>query len=68
MNSAEELDNTHILITDRLEQWRHLSFALYWLFNPLTFKYTPIQPPESKKIGDSRGSVCSKSFTKVTLC
>lgn len=49
MNSAEELDNTHILITDRLEQWRHLSFALYWLFNPLTFKYTPIQPPESKK-------------------
>ncbi|RCK62677.1 Dipeptidyl aminopeptidase A [Candida viswanathii] len=48
-NSAEELDNTHILITDKLEQWRQLSFALYWLFNPLTFMYTPIQPPESKE-------------------
>ncbi|EMG48554.1 STE13 Dipeptidyl aminopeptidase A [Candida maltosa Xu316] len=51
-NPVEELDNFHILITDQLPQWRQSSFALYWLYNPLTMIYQPIQPPGNKDFWD----------------
>ncbi|KAI5954424.1 STE13 [Candida jiufengensis] len=46
--SIEELNNDHIIITDKLDQWRHSSFALYWIYNPILATYTPIQPPNTK--------------------
>lgn len=35
----------HLVVTDRVAQFRHLSFAVYWLFNALTNEFIPIQPP-----------------------
>ncbi|KAI5962486.1 STE13 [Candida pseudojiufengensis] len=43
--SIEELNNNHIIVSDKLAQWRHSTFALYWLYNPILATYTPIQPP-----------------------
>ncbi|EGV61753.1 Dipeptidyl aminopeptidase [Yamadazyma tenuis] len=34
----------HVLVTDSVRQWRHSSFALYWLYRPATDEYIPIQP------------------------
>lgn len=48
LQSIEDPDVAHIVITDTVQQWRHLSFALYWLFNPLVGTYIPIQPPQNK--------------------
>ena len=45
----DDPDNYHIVVTDKLEQWRSLSFALYWIYNPLTAQYIPIQPPQNLK-------------------
>lgn len=44
-NPIDQLNNIHLIKTDTLKQWRHLSFALYWLYNPQLSMYTPIQPP-----------------------
>lgn len=45
--SIKERDNYHIVVTDKLAQWRHLSFAIYWIYNTATGQYTPIQPPKN---------------------
>ncbi|CAH2353831.1 dipeptidyl aminopeptidase A [[Candida] railenensis] len=42
---VDQLDNWHILVTDSSVQWRHSSFALFWVFNPLKHEFIPIQPP-----------------------
>ncbi|KAK6456067.1 dipeptidyl peptidase IV N-terminal region-domain-containing protein [Scheffersomyces xylosifermentans] len=52
LNPAKRIDdfdkNFHIIVTDTLEQWRSSSFALYWLFNPVTAQFVPIQPPNNR--------------------
>lgn len=40
----EKTDNYHIVVTDRQEQWRQLSFAVYWKYSTVTGDFTPIQP------------------------
>lgn len=52
LNPARPVDqmttNFHMVMTDKVSQFRHLSFAIYWLFNPLTNDYSPIQPPSEQ--------------------
>lgn len=38
-------DIYHIVVTDKQDQWRHLSFSLFWLYNTATGDFKPIQPP-----------------------
>lgn len=45
-------DNVHIVVTDKQYQWRHLSFAIYWLFSPVSNSYTPIQPTKQEVLDD----------------
>lgn len=52
LQSIEDSEVVHIIITDTVHQWRHLSFALYWLFKPLVGTYTPIQPPRNNNKGN----------------
>ncbi|ODV68526.1 hypothetical protein HYPBUDRAFT_151959 [Hyphopichia burtonii NRRL Y-1933] len=47
-------DNYHILVTDKLPQWRHLTFAIYWLYNSQTNVHIPIQPPASEILKDEK--------------
>ncbi|CAI5755797.1 unnamed protein product [Candida verbasci] len=47
--SVEELNNHHIIITDSITQWRHSKFSLYWIYNPITSTYKPIQPPKNEE-------------------
>ncbi|RLV95429.1 Dipeptidyl aminopeptidase A [Spathaspora sp. JA1] len=47
--AIDDKNSIHILKTDILEQWRDSSFALYWIYNPITGAYTPIQPSSSKR-------------------
>ncbi|EGW34146.1 uncharacterized protein SPAPADRAFT_134971 [Spathaspora passalidarum NRRL Y-27907] len=52
LNPAKAIDDKNavqIVKTDVLEQWRKSSFALYWVYNPITGAFTPIQPPPSSK-------------------
>lgn len=70
LNPARPIDqltsNWHIVATDVEEQWRHLSFALYWIFNPLTKDYTPIQPPKSDLLSeDSQSRFAPKHMYKL---
>ncbi|ODV80080.1 dipeptidyl peptidase IV/CD26, N-terminal domain-containing protein [Suhomyces tanzawaensis NRRL Y-17324] len=45
-NQPWDLPRTpHIVKTDSLKQWRHLSFAIYWIYRDGFF--SPIQPPEN---------------------
>lgn len=38
-------ENTyHIVVTDRQEQWRQLSFSVYWKYSTVIGDFTPIQP------------------------
>lgn len=56
-------DNYHIVVTDKLEQWRHLSFAIYWIYNVATAQYIPIQPPknmEKLKSTESKPQILDK--------
>ncbi|KAK6459970.1 dipeptidyl peptidase IV N-terminal region-domain-containing protein [Scheffersomyces coipomensis] len=49
-HSIEQLNNNyHMVTSDKVTQWRHSSFALYWLLNPMTGEFTPIQPPKNEK-------------------
>ncbi|CAK9437251.1 uncharacterized protein LODBEIA_P16290 [Lodderomyces beijingensis] len=40
----DETSNVHLVKSNILKQWRHSSFALYWLYNPMRGTHTPIQP------------------------
>lgn len=42
--SIDDEDNAHIVVTHRTSQWRHLSFALYWLYRCSKKDYILIQP------------------------
>lgn len=69
LNPARQIDqqegNWHIAKTDESEQWRHLSFALYWLFNPYSSnEYTPIQPPKEKEEDDQ--TLCKLHFAEFS--
>lgn len=65
-NPVDQLnDNFHIVMSDKLGQWRHLSFAIYWLFDPLTKNYTPIQPPENEVQNDENQLGGSKILEKL---
>lgn len=39
------LEAIHLLKSDETIQWRHSSFAVYWLWNPATDVLEPLQPP-----------------------
>lgn len=45
---VDDLNNSHIIVTDLVSQWRHLSLAIYWLFNPGKKSYIPIQPKNDR--------------------
>lgn len=48
LNPAHPVDDLsiyHIIVSDKIVQFRQLSFAIYWLYNKNTNTYTPIQPP-----------------------
>lgn len=47
--SIDEAENFHIVVSDTLSQWRHLSFAIYWIYNTETTEYIPIQPPKTQE-------------------
>ena len=47
--SIDEAANYHIVVSNTLSQWRHLSFALYWIYNTETMEYKPIQPPKKQE-------------------
>ena len=51
---VDHLNNFHLIKTDTLKQWRHLSFALYWVYNAQLATYTPIQPPVKNKKSTSK--------------
>lgn len=42
--SVDDMDAWHLIQTDLTPQWRHLSFSLYWLWQPLTGTYKAIAP------------------------
>ncbi|KAK6204587.1 dipeptidyl peptidase IV N-terminal region-domain-containing protein [Scheffersomyces amazonensis] len=42
-------NNYHMVVSDKVTQWRHSSFALYWLVEPITGEFIPIQPPVNEK-------------------
>lgn len=43
--AVDDLDTFHLLKSDETRQWRHSSFLLFWLWQPVTGKVIPIQPP-----------------------
>lgn len=47
--AADDQNTWHLLRSDLIPQWRHLSFALYWLWNPSTASYKPILPKTEKE-------------------
>ncbi|CAG91059.2 DEHA2G23144p [Debaryomyces hansenii CBS767] len=47
--SIDEAANYHIVVSNTLSQWRHSSFALYWIYNTETMEYKPIQPPKKQE-------------------
>ncbi|KAI5958864.1 STE13 [Candida theae] len=51
---VDHLNNFHLIKTDTLKQWRHSSFALYWIYNAQLSTYTPVQPPEKVKESTSK--------------
>lgn len=48
--SVDDINACHIVRLDSLPQWRHLSFALYWIYKPTTNDYFPIQPPTNQDL------------------
>lgn len=46
-NPARPIDEAewHVVVTDVAPQWRHLSFALYWVWSVHTDDFAPLQPP-----------------------
>lgn len=47
--SVDDENAWHLLRSDHTPQWRHLSFAVYWLWRPLTGEHKPLGP-DSKKL------------------
>lgn len=47
---VDDINAYHIVKSDSLPQWRHLSFALFWIFKPSTNEFIPIQPPNNKDL------------------
>lgn len=46
--SVDDENTWHLLRSDHTPQWRHLSFSLYWLWNPLTGEHKPVGPNNKK--------------------
>ncbi|KAI3405924.2 STE13 [Candida oxycetoniae] len=44
--SISDSNTLHLIKTDTSEQWRHSTFALYWLYSPALSTYSPIQPTQ----------------------
>lgn len=44
----ERHDNYHIVVSDIQEQWRSLSFGLYWKYDLSSGDFSPIQPSSTK--------------------
>lgn len=42
---VDEIQNFHIVRSNTQPQWRHLTLALYWIYDAATLEYKPIQPP-----------------------
>lgn len=42
--SVDDKDTWHLLRSDSTPQWRHLLFALYWLWHPLSGTHKPVIP------------------------
>lgn len=48
LNPGESVDNRdawHLVMSDSTLQWRHSSFSLYWIWQPISGEIIPIQPP-----------------------
>lgn len=52
---VDDPDAWHIVATDIQMEWRHLKYALYWLYNPMTSIVKPIQPPDVSEDDALRG-------------
>lgn len=61
--SIDDEDNMHIVVTDRTSHWRHLSFALYWLYRSSRQDYILIQPEIS--LITSNAEITSKKMEKI---
>lgn len=47
--SVDDPGAHHIVITDKVDQFRQLSFALYWLYNEGGQEYIPIEPKKQEQ-------------------
>ncbi|CAD1808343.1 unnamed protein product [Candida parapsilosis] len=61
----DQLNNFHLIKTDTLKQWRHSSFALYWIYNPQLSTYIPIQPPRESDTQDSNSKLSTTALEKL---
>lgn len=51
LNPGTLVDNEdafHLIKSDVTRQWRHSSFSLYWLWQPVTGNVIPVQPPKGE--------------------
>lgn len=62
--AIDELNSVHLVKTNGLSQWRHLSFALYWLYNPMLASFQPIKPPSDSN-GEKRNLPDLESLVKL---
>jgi len=65
-NSIDQEKNYHILVSDILPQWRHLTFAIYWLYNTESSSYTPIQPPSDSKVPSGSENITKLDFAEFS--
>ncbi|KAI5968242.1 STE13 [Candida margitis] len=62
---VDQLNNFHLIKTDSLKQWRHSSFALYWVYNPQLSTFMPIQPPKESSSQENRLNMGTSSLDKL---
>lgn len=63
--SIDESENFHIVVSDTLSQWRHLSFAIYWIYNTETTEYIPIQPPKEQETQNEESPLENERLKKL---
>lgn len=64
--SFDDVNAYHIVTTDVLKQWRHLSFAIYWLYKPVTKEFIPIQEAKPKLDNFKPTSLTKLHFVKFS--
>jgi dipeptidyl aminopeptidase Ste13 len=64
--SIDQQKNYHILVSDIARQWRHLTFAIYWLYDTESASYTPIQPSGISGIPSQSGNITKLNFAEFS--